>query len=191
MNTLRQSGAANRALIVLTLILGVAYPLLMVGAGLLMPAKANGSLQRDGDQVVGSKLIAQPAGGPEFFQPRPSAGDWDGESSGGSNLSPVSEDLAALMEERRSALEAENPGAGPVPAEALTASASGLDPHISPEYARWQVPRVAAARGMSEGDVEKLVDDHTRKARLGFFGQDTVNVNELNYSLASAGAHES
>lgn len=184
MNTLRQSGAAFRAVIVLTVVLGIAYPLLMVAIGLVMPAKANGSLQQNGDEVVGSKLIAQPAGGPEFFQPRPSAGDWDGESSGGSNLSPVSDDLAQQMEQRKQELEAANPGAGPVPAEALTASSSGLDPHISPEYAQWQVPRVAQARGMSKQDVEKLVEDHTEKALLGFFGQDTVNVNELNYSLA-------
>ena len=188
MNTLRQSGAAIRALITLTIILGVAYPLLMVALGLLIPAKANGSLQTLGGEVVGSSLIAQPAGGPEFFQPRPSAGDWDGESSGGFNLSPVSEDQKVLMEERRAELEAANPGAGPVPAEALTASSSGLDPHISPEYARWQVPRVAAARGMGEGDVEKLIEAHTDKALLGFFGQDTVNVNELNHSLESGTA---
>lgn len=184
MNTFRQSGAAIRALIVLTVILGVAYPLFMVAVGLVMPAKANGSLQKNGDEIVGSKLIAQPAGGPEFFQPRPSAGDWDGESSGGSNLSPVSDDLKEQIEQRKQELEAANPGAGPIPAEALTASSSGLDPHISPEYARWQAPRVAEARGMSQTDVEKLIETHTRKALLGFFGQDTVNVNELNYSLA-------
>jgi len=183
MNALRQSGAAFRAVVVLTIILGVVYPLFMVAVGLAMPARANGSLQKAGDEVVGSKLIAQPAGGPEFFQPRPSAADWDGESSGGSNLSPESEDLKDLMEERRQDLEAANPGAGPVPPEALTASSSGLDPHISPEYALWQVPRVAQARGMSEQDVEQLVEDHTDKALFGFFGQDTVNVNELNYSL--------
>ncbi|WP_291314707.1 potassium-transporting ATPase subunit KdpC [Corynebacterium sp. UBA2622] len=184
MNILRQSGAAIRALIVLTVILGVAYPLLMVGAGLLMPARANGSMLKNGDEPVGSKLLAQPAGGPEWFQPRPSEGYWAGDASGGSNLSPVSDELKQKMDERRAELEAANPGAGDVPPEALTASSSGLDPQISPEYARWQAPRVAAARGITEERVNELIDDHTSKALLGFFGTDTVNVNELNYSLA-------
>ncbi|WJY97469.1 potassium-transporting ATPase subunit KdpC [Corynebacterium fournieri] len=187
MNTLRQTGAAFRALLVLTVILGIAYPLLMVGIGRLMPAQADGSLQRNGEDVVGSKLIAQPAGGPEFFRPRPSAGDWDGEASGGSNLSPASRELRDRMDERRQALEQENPDAGEVPAEALTASSSGLDPHISPEYAHWQAPRIAGERGMDRQDVDKLIEAHTKKALLGFFGQDTVNVNELNYSLEYEG----
>lgn len=184
MNTLRQSGVALRALIVLTLVLGVAYPLLMVAAGLLMPARANGSLLSHGDEAVGSKLLAQKADGPEWFQPRPSEGDWDGTASGGSNLSPVSAELQQKMDERRSELTAANPGAGDVPPEALTASSSGLDPQISPEYARWQAPRIAAARGLPEDRVNQLIDNHTSKALLGFLGTDTVNVNELNYSLA-------
>lgn len=185
MNLLRQSGAAIRAIIVFTVILGIAYPLLMVGIGFALPSQANGSLQRHSDEVVGSKLIAQPAGGPEFFQPRPSAGDWDGESSGGSNLSPASDDLKTIMDERKHELKAANPQAtGEAPPEALTASSSGLDPHISPEYAQWQAPRVAQARGIDREDVEKLIQAHTKRALFGFFGQDTVNVNELNYSLA-------
>lgn len=184
MSILRQSAAALRALVILTVILGIAYPFAMLGVGQAMPAQAHGSLIRVDGKVVGSALLAQPASGPEWFQARPSSGDWAGDASGGSNLSPTSPDLAASRHEREQALLAANPDApGPVPAEALVASASGLDPHITPAYAAWQAPRVAAARGVSRDTVQHLIDTHTDRAFLGFLGTDTVNVTELNVAL--------
>lgn len=184
MSILRQSVAAVRALFVLTVILGIAYPFAMLGVGQAVPTQANGSLIRIDGNVVGSALLAQPATGPEWFQARPSSGDWAGDASGGSNLSPTSPDLAASRHEREQALLAANPDApGPVPAEALLASGSGLDPHITPAYAAWQAPRVAAARGLPLPHVQHLIDTHTDRAFLGFLGTDTVNVTELNVTL--------
>ena len=185
MTFLRQTGAALRALLVLTVVLGIVYPLAMTAAGRLAPGRTDGSLLRVDGRVVGSSLLAQAADGAQWFQPRPSAVDWAGDSSGGSNLSPASAELATAVRERTQALRAANPhAAGDVPAEAITASASGLDPHISPEYARWQLPRVAAARHLSEDRVRALVEEHTSRPPLGFLGPDTVNVTELNLALA-------
>lgn len=188
MNVLRQSAAALRALLVLTVILGVAFPLSMVGVSLAVPHQATGSLIRVEGRVVGSALLGQKAEGSEWFQARPSTVDWTGDASGGSNLSPTSADLAKTMREREAALRAANPDApGAVPQDALTASASGLDPQISPAYAAWQAPRVAKARGLSAADVQSLIDQHTDRVWLGFFGTDTVNVTELNVALATRG----
>jgi len=173
---------ALRAVLVLTLILGVAYPLLVTGLGRLMPARADGSLVRDAD--------ADGAALPQYFQPRPSAaGDgYDAAASSGSNLGPENEDLVAAIEDRRAAV-AELEGADPadVPVDALTASASGLDPHISPEYAELQVPRVAAERGLPEDDVRELVRAASTGPDLGYLGQEGVNVLELNLALDAQG----
>jgi K+-transporting ATPase ATPase C chain len=192
--TLRQAGVAVRAMLVATLVLGIGYTAVVTGLGqLLMPAQANGSLVRDADgDIVGSALIGQSftdADGaplPEYFQSRPSAaGDgYDAGASSGSNLGPENADLIAAIEERRqsvAALEGVDPA--DVPADALTASASGLDPHISVAYAGLQAARVAAARDLDEDEVRALVAAHTAGPDLGFLGEPRVNVLELNLAL--------
>ncbi|ADH66942.1 potassium-transporting ATPase subunit KdpC [Nocardiopsis dassonvillei] len=191
---LRQFGAALRAVLVLTLVLGLAYPLAAtLLAQTLMPARADGSLLRAPDgTVVGSALIGQSFTGsdgrplPEWFQSRPSAaGDGhDAGASGGSNLGPENPGLVAAVEERREAVTAfEGVDPDRVPMDALTASASGLDPHISPEYALLQVPRVAEARGLPEGELRALVGRSIEGRDLGFLGEERVNVLELNIAL--------
>ncbi len=185
----RQLAASLKALLVLTLVAGVLYPAAILAVGLVVPSQANGSLIEVDGKVVGSSLLGQAAEGPEWFQARPSASDHSGDTSGGSNLGPSSEELATQVSEREAALREANPDApATIPADALTASASGLDPHISPEYAAYQVPRVAAARGMSVEQVQQLVAAHTQHASLGFLGQDRVNVTELNIALETADA---
>jgi K+-transporting ATPase ATPase C chain len=187
----RQMGAAVRAVLVFTVLLGLAYPLLITGiAQVIAPGRADGSLVEADGQVVGSSLIGQgftDANGdplPQYFQSRPSASEYDGAASGGSNLGPNSEDLTASVKERRVAV-AEFNGVDPsdVPADAVTASASGLDPGISPEYAAIQVERIAAERGASVEDVQALVDEATVGRALGFIGAPYVNVLELNLAL--------
>ncbi|MEU2202050.1 K(+)-transporting ATPase subunit C [Isoptericola sp. NPDC019482] len=193
-STGRTLGVAVRAMIVLTLLLGVGYTAAITGVGqLVLPAQADGSLVLDGDgDVVGSALIGQgftDADGaplPQYFQPRPSAaGDgWDGAASSGSNLGPENPDLVAAIGERRAAVAALE-GADPadVPADAVTASGSGLDPHISPAYADLQVARVAAARGLPDKEVSALVARHTEGRALGYLGEPVVDVLELNVAL--------
>jgi K+-transporting ATPase ATPase C chain len=190
--TARTTGVAVRALLVLTLVLGVGYTLVVTGIGqLLMPWQANGSpvSARDGD-TVGSALIGQSftdAEGealPEYFQSRPSAADYDGMSSGGSNLGPENADLIAAIDARRDQIAArEGVAADAVPADAVTASASGLDPHISPEYADLQVSRIAEERSMTESEVRALVTSSIQGRDLGFLGEERVNVVELNLAL--------
>jgi K+-transporting ATPase ATPase C chain len=193
-----QTWTALRALVIFTVVLGLGYPLVVLGVGqLLLPAQANGSLVRVDGAVVGSSLLGQSftdADGdplPEWFQPRPSAaGDgYDAAASSGSNYGPENPDLIAAIEERRAAI-AEFDGVDPqeVPADALTASGSGLDPHISPAYARLQVARVAEARGLDETAVRDLVERHIQGRDLGYLGEPTVNVLELNVALAALGA---
>jgi K+-transporting ATPase ATPase C chain len=187
MTFLRQSLAAVRLLLVMTVLLGIAYPLVLTGiAQVVVPTQANGSLVTTADgTVVGSALIGQAFTDPQWFQGRPSASEYSGETSGGSNLSPASSDQADARAQREADLKAANPsGAGPVPEDALTASASGLDPHISPAYALWQVPRVAQARGVDADRLTALIAAATEPAPLGFLGQDTVNVTRLNAALA-------
>jgi K+-transporting ATPase ATPase C chain len=186
MTFLRQALAGLRLLLVMTVLLGVAYPLAILLAAQAMPDRANGSLLAGPDgQVVGSALLGQSFREPQWFQGRPSASDYSGETSGGSNLSPASADQRQARAEREAALRAANPdAAGPVPEDALTASASGLDPHISVAYALWQVPRVARARGVEPAALQPLIDAATEPAPLGFLGQDAVNVTRLNHALA-------
>ncbi|QHC58632.1 potassium-transporting ATPase subunit KdpC [Rathayibacter sp. VKM Ac-2760] len=193
---LRQYAVALRAMLVLTVALGILYPLAITAVGqVAFAGQANGSTLSVNGETVGSSLIGQSftdADGnplPEWFQSRPSAaGDgYDASASSGSNLGPENEDLVASIEERRAAI-AEFNGVDPteVPADALTASASGLDPHISPAYAELQVARVAEARGLSEESVRSLVAEHTQGRDLGFLGEETVNVLELNIALAAS-----
>ena len=178
---------ALKMLAVLTLITGVLYPLAVTGiAGVLFPVQAHGSLvQRDG-RTVGSALIAQPFARPEHFQPRPSAVGYEAAASGASNLGPSSGKLAEEVRARTAAQQAANPDAAaldPVPAELVTASGSGLDPHLSPEAALWQVPRIAKARGIPEADLRALVGRLTEGRTLGVFGEPRVNVLMLNLAL--------
>ncbi|MCT1364093.1 MULTISPECIES: K(+)-transporting ATPase subunit C [unclassified Microbacterium] len=185
---------AVRAMALLTLLLGVIYTLALTGVGqLLLPAQANGSLLTNGEgDPIGSSLIGQAftdADGaplPEYFQSRPSAaGDgYDGGASSGSNYGPENEELIAAIAERKAQIaEFNGVSEGEVPADAVTASASGLDPHISPEYAAIQVERVADARGLSTSDVRDVLDAHTQGPTLGYLGGATVNVVELNAAL--------
>lgn len=185
----RQLSAALKALLVLTVLLGVLYPAAVLAVGLVLSGQAKGSLIEVDGRVVGSSLLGQAAEGPQWFQARPSVSDQGGDTSGGSNLGASSEQLATDVSEREAALRAANPDApATIPPDALTASGSGLDPHISPEYAAYQAPRVAAARGMSLEQVQAFIADHTQEAALGFIGRDRVNVTELNVALATADA---
>jgi len=193
-STVRTTGVAVRAMLVLTLVLGVGYTLLVTAIGqLALPWQANGSLvQNAAGDTVGSALIGQsftdPADVPlaGYFQSRPSAaGDgYDGGASSGSNLGPENPDLVSAIEERKAEI-AELEGVDPsqVPADAVTASGSGLDPHISPAYALLQVPRVAGARGLAESEVRDLVEAHVQQRDLGYLGEPRVNVVELNLAL--------
>lgn len=184
---------AVRATAVFTVVLGIGYTAALTGVGqFALPAQANGSLAYNNNEVVGSHLIGQPFADEEgtalaeFFQPRPSAaGDgYDGGASAGSNYGPENADLIALIGERRAAVaEANNVSEEEVPADAVTASSSGLDPHISPEYANLQVERVADARGLSTDEVRDLVSQHTAEPALGYLGERTVNVLDLNLAL--------
>lgn len=187
----RQLVAAVRALLVATVVLGVVYPLVVTGvAQVVAPARADGSRVSVDGSVVGSSLIGQSftdSDGdplPEYCQTRPSASDYDGAASGGSNLGPNSEEMVAAVGERRADVAAFNGvAASEVPADAVTASGSGLDPDISPEYAAIQVARVAEARGVPVDDVQALVDEHTAGRDLGFIGAPHVRVLELNLAL--------
>ncbi len=188
----RQSVTAARTLLVMTLLLGVGYTAVVLGLGqLIAPAQAAGSLvSRDGD-VVGSSLIGQSftdADGaplPEWFQSRPSAVAYDAGGSGASNLGPESGELVASIDERRASIAAfEGVDPSEIPADALTASASGLDPHISPDYAALQVPRVAEARDLDPAEVQALVDALTEGRTLGFIGEPRVPVLALNLALS-------
>ncbi|WP_020097938.1 K(+)-transporting ATPase subunit C [Microbacterium sp. 11MF] len=187
-----------RSMVVLTLILGLGYTALITLVGqVALPAQANGSLVRDASgEVVGSSLIGQSftdadgAALPEYFQSRPSAaGDgYDGGASSGSNLGPENTDLISSITERKTTIaEREGVAESEVPADAVTASGSGLDPHISPAYASIQVDRVARARNLPVDEVRTLVAEHTQGPDLGYLGGSTVNVVELNLALDRLG----
>ena len=169
-----------------TLLLGLAYPLGITGfAQAAFPAQANGSLIRDADGTVrGSALIGQPFADARYLHPRPSAaGDgYNAAGSSGSNYGPLNPDLAARVAADADTLRAEANGAA-IPADAVTTSASGLDPDVSPAYARLQAARVAEARGMTVEEVQAVIDAHTEQPLLGFIGQPTVNVLLTNQAL--------
>jgi K+-transporting ATPase ATPase C chain len=181
--------AALKALLVLSVVCGVLYPAAILAVGLVLPGPAKGSLIEVDGTVVGSSLLGQAADGPQWFQARPSASDYTGDTSGGSNLGPNAEDLSTAVSEREAALREVNPDApATIPPDALTASGSGLDPDISPEYAAYQAPRVAKARGMTLDQVQAIIAEHTEQAVLGFIGADRVNVTELNVALVISDA---
>jgi potassium-transporting ATPase KdpC subunit len=173
---------------VLTLVTGVAYPLFVTGVGrLAFPSQAEGSvIERDG-RAVGSSLIGQPFSSPKYFWGRPSATrpqPYNGAASAGSNQSPTNPALAEAVAARVQALRDADPGnTAAVPVDLVTASGSGLDPHLSPASAEYQVPRVARARGWPVGRLRRLVAAHTQASTLGVLGEPRVNVLELNLAL--------
>jgi potassium-transporting ATPase KdpC subunit len=174
--------------VVLTLLTGVVYPLAVTGvAQLVFPARANGSLIMDGGKAVGSELIGQPFSSPKYFWGRPSATSpqpYNGTASSGSNQGPTNPALVDAVKDRVAALRTADPGnKAPVPIDLVTASGSGLDPHISPAAAYYQVSRVARARGIAEDALRKLVAQQTQSPWLGLFGEGIVNVLQLNREL--------
>jgi K+-transporting ATPase ATPase C chain len=185
--TLRQAGVALRFLVVMTVVLGVMYPVALWAVGRTVPARADGSFTTAASgAVVGSSLIGQDFQGPTWFHSRPSAAGkgYDALSSSGSNLAADNPDLVDAVTQRKADVVAAH-GIAPdaVPADAVTASGSGLDPDISPEYAAAQIASVAAARSVSVEVVTRLVDEHTTGRTLGFIGEPRVNVLELNLAL--------
>ena len=175
MKTILQS---IRIYLILTLLTGILYPLAMTGvAQLLFPKQANGSRIIENGKLVGSDLIAQKFESPRYFWPRPSSADYATVPSGASNKGPTSADLKKSIDERRAKFGKD------APVDLLTASGSGLDPHISPEATRLQISRVASARNMSIQQIAKIVDQTIEAPQLGFLGEPRVNVLKLNLAL--------
>jgi K+-transporting ATPase ATPase C chain len=190
----RQAWVSIRAMIVLTIVCGILYPTAIWVIGLALPGQSNGSLVSQDGKVVGSSLIGQSFTDkkgnavPEWFQSRPSAAGtgYDASASSGSNYGPENKDLITAIKDRQATIEkSDGVSAAQIPADALTASASGLDPHISPAYALQQVSRVATARGLSESSVHALVEKFIQGRDLGYLGEPTVNVLQLNIALAA------
>ncbi len=170
-------------ILVTTVLFGIMYPLVLTGiAQMIFPRHANGQLITSGGRVVGSRLIGQPFSSQGYFQSRPSACGYDAGASAGSNLGPTSRELIERVRATAAKLQDENRGAK-VPIDLVTTSASGLDPHISPAAAEFQVARVARVRGVTEDEVRRLVAEHTEGRQFGFFGEPRVNVLELNLHL--------
>ena len=188
MNTARNLVTAALMTVVTTVLLGLVYPLAITAvAQVLFPHQANGSLIAQNGRIVGSRLIGQGFSKPGYFRPRPSATTtpYDAANSAGSQLGPTNRRLVDAVAARVEAARKEHPGAR-VPVDLVTTSASGLDPHITPASAAFQVPRVARERGMSEDAVRAIVDANTRGRQLGLLGEATVNVLELNLALDRA-----
>ncbi len=180
-----------RMLVFMTVLTGVAYPLLVTGiAQVAFKDQANGSLILRENKIIGSRLIGQAFSGPKYFWSRPSATSpqpYNGASSSGSNLGPTNPALTEAIEARVKALrDAGGDPAKPVPVDLVTASASGLDPHISPAAAEYQIPRISKARSLSEKKLRELVQQHTQGRQLGILGEPAVNVLELNLALDAA-----
>jgi K+-transporting ATPase ATPase C chain len=168
-----------------TVLLGLIYPLLITVLARFWPDKANGQLVTRNGVTVGSRILAQPFTGPAYFHPRPSAAGTNGyaaDNSSGSNLGPTNQKLIDRAKTDVATLQSENPGK-PVPIDLVTTSGSGLDPHITPAGAEFQVPRVAKARGISEDALLNLVQAHTEGRQFGLLGEPRVNVLELNLVL--------
>jgi len=171
--------------VVTTVLLGLIYPVLITGLARFWPDKANGQLVTRNGVTIGSRILAQPFTGPAYFRPRPSAAGTNGyaaDNSSGSNLGPTNQKLVDRVKTDVATLQSENPGT-PVPVDLVTTSGSGLDPHITPAGAEFQVPRVARARRISEDELLKLVQAHTEGRQFGFLGEPRVNVLELNLAL--------
>lgn len=183
----RQLFTALRFLLCATVLLGLAYPALVFGLGqLVAPAQANGSIIPAGGEAAGSSLLAQPVTGTAYFFPRPSAVGWDPATSSASNLGPNQAALVEAMATNRAEVAArEKTSMDAVPVDAVTASGSGLDPDISPAYAALQMPRVAAANGLSEAAVQELIAENTSTGVNAFLGQSSVNTTTLNAALAA------
>jgi len=185
MNIMRNLIAAVLMTAVTTVLLGIVYPLAITAiAQVAFPHQANGQLIERNGKVIGSSLIAQGFSSPGYFRPRPSAAGtgYDAANSAGSQLGPTNMTLIDAVKANVEAARVDNPDAA-VPIDLVTMSASGVDPHISPAAADFQVPRVARERGMAEADVRRLVQAHTAGRALGFFGEPGVNVLELNVAL--------
>jgi len=177
-----------RIKIFFTILLGVVYPLAMTGISQVMfPHQANGSLIKVGDKVIGSEIIAQNFTKPEYFHPRPSvagANGYDATASGGSNYGPTNKKLIDRVNASIEQFRKENPDyRGPIPSDLVTTSASGLDPHLSPDSAAVQIPRVAGARGISADQVNQIIGQFTEGPDLGVLGEPRVNVLKLNLAL--------
>jgi len=185
MNITRNLITAALMTVVTTVILGILYPLAITGlAQAAFPDKANGQLIERHGAVIGSKIIAQGFSSPGYFRPRPSAAGtgYDAANSAGSQLGPTNRKLVDAVEANVERARRTHPNAS-VPIDLVTASASGLDPHISPAAADFQVPRVARERGIAEAEVRRLVEENTEGRQLGFLGEPRVNVLELNLAL--------
>ena len=179
---------AIRFTLVTTVLFGIAYPLVVTGLSQwLFPRQSNGSLLKRDGKIIGSRLIGQTFSSDQYFHGRPSsAGDgYDAANSSGSNLAPTNHALIERVQADVAKLRAENPSA-PIPVDLVTTSGSGLDPHISPAAAEFQVPRVASARKIPQDSLRALIAKHTEARQFGVFGEPRVNVLELNLELDSA-----
>jgi K+-transporting ATPase ATPase C chain len=171
-----------------TILLGIIYPLVVTGlAKVLFPDKSNGQLIERNGKIVGSRIIGQAFTGPGYFHSRPSAAGngYDAANSGGTNFGPTNQKLIDRVKQDTTQLQAENPQQ-PVPIDLVTTSASGLDPHLSPAAADFQVPRVARERAVTEDEIRRLIARHTENRQLGFLGEARINVLEVNLDLDSS-----